>query len=148
MQKIQKKRNEQKKGFANLSPYLQDNTSLIMDGIISAAGYKLGLSNYLNKDTIDQFTHNYSNGANEYDEYDEYDYTWDYEDNEDYDSNEEQKMENETIMEWLHVAKNFAIMVHKGYQMYKTIQLSEKILDKNENKYRKSLKKISDEFEK
>ena len=32
--------------------------------------------------------------------------------------------------------------------MYKTIQLSEKILDKNENKYRKSLKKISDEFEK
>ena len=50
------------------------------------------------------------------------------------------------LMEWLSVAKNFTYCIYRGYQLYQTINLSKKIIGKENNEYRKRLNTISNKF--
>lgn len=61
--------------------------------------------------------------------------------------NDEQKNDDKELKEWIKVATNFVFCVHKGFQMFQTINLSKKIVNKNKNIYRKSLDDISEEFD-
>ena len=138
-QKIQKEINQQKKEFVDISPYFQDNFDSVIDGVLFGVMKKLGIKNP--KEEASGLIQCYENEISDDDSFD----FWDNEDSDDDepdDKNQEDDEEKE-IKEWLSVAKNFAILLYRGYQTYQTIQLSKKLIGER----RAELESISTDFE-
>ena len=138
-QKIQKEYNQQKNEFIENSPYLQDNVDVIIDAVIFGVMKKLGIKspkeespgmiqNYLNENDDDYFFDDWDDG----DSYDD-------DCNDEGNDNDEEKER----AEWLSVAKNFTLLVYRGYQTHQTIQLSKKLISER----RTELENISKDFE-
>jgi hypothetical protein len=138
IQKIQKEHNQQKNEYVDNSPYLQENVEAIIDVVIFGVMKKLGIKNI--KEEAPGLILNYQNENYDYDFFDDWDedsYDEDYEE-EGNDNDEEKEM-----AEWFSVAKNFALLIYRGYQTYQTIKLSEKLIGER----RSELEKISSDFQ-
>lgn len=64
-------------------------------------------------------------------------------DDDDYNGEGKDNDEEKEMKEWLSVAKNFALLVYRGYQTYQTIQLSKKLI----GEFKAELESISKDFE-
>ena len=135
---IQKHMIQEKNDYNRISPYLQNNTNLIFDTIFYYAIKKIGLPN--DCASISEIKDTYSDEG--------FGFGFDWDDDEDNKDNENKPEEknNEELMEWLALGKNFVICVDQGYQMFQTINLSKKIMDKEKNEYRIRLNTISEQF--
>ena len=138
-QKIQKEINQQKKEFVDISPYFQDNFDSVIDGVLFGVMKKIGIKNP--KEEVSGLIQCYENENSDADSFDYWD-NEDSDDDEQDDKNQEDDEEKE-IKEWLSVAKNFAILLYRGYQTYQTIQLSKKLIGER----RAELESISTDFE-
>ena len=136
---IQKHMIQEKNDYNRISPYLQNNTNLIFDTIFSLAIKKIGLPN--DCASISEMKDTYS------DEGFGFGFGWDDdEDNLDKIEDRPEEKNNEELMEWMALGKNFVICVDQGIQMFQTINLSKKIMDKEKNEYRIRLNTISEQF--
>jgi len=139
--KIQKNINQVKKDYLDISPYLSENTDFLFDTVLFMALKEIGIK----KEYIP-----FSSLKNSYS--DEYEYDDDYDDDIDddigspSDDKNEQENNDKELIEWLSVAKNFTYFIYRGYQLYQTINLSNKIMDKENNEYRKRFNAISTKF--
>ena len=136
---IIKSMNQEKKDFCNISPYLESNTCLIFDSVLFLALKQIGLQEELipkpNSEIRNMFLEDNDNWYND--------------DNCDFFvfEKDEQKNDDKELKEWIKVAENFVICVNEGFQMFKTINLSKKIVNNNKNIYRIDLNKISAKFD-
>ena len=162
-EKIKQKENKQREEFKNLSPYLDNNISLIIEGItltafnmldlgklgipkeISYQGFKSGRK-FLFDDNECLNDNGYEQDDYEFDDDSEEESEDDYKDSSNLDEEQINKNKKE-INDWLSVGKSILIFCHSGYQMFQTINLSKKIMQKD-NEYRKELDEISEQFNK
>ena len=139
---------KQKSVFNAISPYLQGDIELLLDTIISflLTGSKFFKNNIINNKSLankvvtikELYKDDWEKERGECFDFSKED---EFNLNSDCEKSGENKIESN---EWINVAKNFLCCVYRGYKMFKTIDLSEKII--KENKYRIKLDKIYKKF--
>ena len=140
-QKIQKEINQQKNDYVDISPYLQENFDAIIDGVIFSVMKKLGVKSP-KKEALG-VSKSYENEHFDDDSLDDCVYEDSDDDDDDYNGEGKDNDEEKEMKEWLSVAKNFALLVYRGYQTYQTIQLSKKLI----GEFKAELESISKDFE-
>ena len=146
--KLRKKIINDKNVFSAISPYLQDDIELLLDIIILGfiKVYKFVDSGNNNIKTLSNkivtIKELYKDDCQK-----NRDECFNYSKDDAFDLNPKNEQKNESnneFNEWINVAKNFLCCTYRGYKMYQTINLSEKII--SENKYRIKLNQIYEKF--
>lgn len=143
---IIKSMNQEKKDFGNISTYLESNTCLIFDSVFFLALKQIGLQEELIPKPNSEIRNMFLEDDNWYND-DDCDFFEFFNREDKPKKNDEQKNDDKELKEWIKVATNFVFCFHKGFQMFQTINLSKKIVNKNKKIYRKSLDDISEEYD-